>query len=190
VAFRVKNFDQLALVAQNLRGLLGSFQNKKEKPVFELHTWEQLSPFFNIVRMMNVMNMGIRVILISVVLISVLNVMMMSVYERVREIGTLAAMGTKPGRIMALFVAEGFSLGLVSALAGAAIGLATLWILTLTGVEVAFGGPNQIFRLEPSVSPMEVISACLIVLLVSVLASLQPAAKAARLAPVDALRHV
>jgi putative ABC transport system permease protein len=116
--------------------------------------------------------------------------MIMSVYERVREIGTLAAMGTQPFRIMALFVAEGFCLGLTGALAGAVLGTGALWILNLTGVEVAFGGANQVFELAPSVTPGEVISACLIVLLVSVLASLQPAAKAAALEPVDALRHV
>ena len=55
-------------------------------------------------------------------MISVLNVMMMSVYERVREIGALAAMGTSPGRIRGLFVAEGFCLGLASSVAGAIIG--------------------------------------------------------------------
>ena len=83
------------------------------------------------------------------VLISVLNVMMMSVYERVREIGTLAAMGTPPGRILWLFVAEGFCLGLFSALAGTAIGLLILWILNLKGVSVAFGGAKQVFTPGP-----------------------------------------
>ncbi|MDD3951937.1 MAG: FtsX-like permease family protein, partial [Desulfobacterales bacterium] len=131
-----------------------------------------------------------RAILIAVVLISVLNVMMMSVYERVREIGTLAAMGTPPGRIMALFVAEGFSLGLAGALAGAVFGTGMLWILNLTGVDIVFGGANQVFTLAPAIAPGEVISACLIVVGVSILASLQPAAKAARLEPVEALRHV
>jgi putative ABC transport system permease protein len=140
--------------------------------------------------MIDVMTLGIKVILIAVVLISVLNVMMMSVYERVREIGTLAAMGTRPGRIMALFVAEGFCLGLVSALAGAAVGLGVLWAMNLTGVDVTFGNANQMFSLAPSVEPVKVFSACLIVLGVSVIASLQPAAKAAKLEPVEALRHV
>ncbi|MBW2355794.1 MAG: hypothetical protein JRF23_03315 [Deltaproteobacteria bacterium] len=65
-----------------------------------------------------------------------------------------------------------------------------LWILNLSGVEVAFGGGNQGFALAPAVSPGQVASAALIVVGISVLASLQPAAKAARLAPVDALRHV
>jgi putative ABC transport system permease protein len=190
VAVRVTGFDTLATVADRVNQALGPMTTPKGQPLFEVHTWQQLTPFYNVVRMIDLMTLGIKIILIAVVLISVLNVMIMSVYERVREIGTLAAMGTQPFRIMALFVAEGFCLGLTGALAGAVLGTGVLWILNLTGVEVAFGGANQVFELAPSVTPGEVISACLIVLLVSVLASLQPAAKAAALEPVDALRHV
>ncbi|MBN1140716.1 MAG: ABC transporter permease [Deltaproteobacteria bacterium] len=190
VAVRVQHFHQLGAVAGRLRGALDLLTNEQNKPLFEVHTWNQLTPFYNVVRMIDIMTLGIKMILIAVVLISVLNVMMMSVYERVREIGTLVAMGTRPGRIMALFVAEGFCLGLVSTLAGAAIGLAVLWMLRLTGVEVAFGGANQVFSLNPTIALWEVLSAALIVLGISVLASLQPAAKAARLEPVEALRHI
>ena len=190
VAVRVKDFSSLAQAVSNLRATLEPMTNQKGKPMFELHTWAQLTPFNNVVRMIDIMNLGIKVILIAVVLISVLNVMMMSVYERVREIGALAAMGTSPGRIRGLFMAEGFCLGLVSSLAGAAIGLAALGVMNLIGVEVAFGRATQMFVLDPSISPLEVIYACLIVLAVSILASVQPAAKAARLEPVEALRHV
>jgi putative ABC transport system permease protein len=190
VAVRVTDFDALAGVADQINQVLAPLTTAKGQPMFEVHTWQQLTPFYNVVRMIDLMTLGIKIILIAVVLISVLNVMIMSVYERVKEIGTLAAMGTQPSRIMALFVAEGFCLGLAGAVAGAVLGTGALWILNLTGVEVAFGGANQVFELAPSVAPGEVISACVIVLLVSVIASLQPAAKAAALEPVDALRHV
>ncbi len=190
VAARTKNLEQLEAISAHLRDILKPITNKQNKPMFELHTWDQLTPFYNVVRMIDLMTLGIKVILIAVVLISVLNVMMMNVYERVREIGTLAAMGTRPGKIMVLFVSEGFCLGLVSALAGAAIGLCVLWILNLTGVDVAFGRANQVFTLAPTVAPREVVSACLIVLGISILASVHPAAKAAKLEPVEALRHV
>jgi putative ABC transport system permease protein len=190
VVVRVEAFDTLATVAQGVRDTLAPMRNKRGRPMFEVHTWDELSPFYNVVRMIDVMTLGIKAILVAVVLISILNVMMMSVYERIREIGTLAAMGTPPGRIMGLFVAEGFLLGSVSALAGAAVGLGILWALNLTGVEVAFGRSGRLFQLSPAVAPMEVISVCLVVLAISVLASLQPAAKAARLDPVASLRHV
>jgi putative ABC transport system permease protein len=190
VAVRVADFDRLMPVAERLNGVLEPLTNQQGKAMFELHTWGQLTPFYNVVRMIDLMSLGIKVILIAVVLISVLNVMMMSVYERVREIGTLAAMGTAPGCIMGLFVAEGFSLGLVSCLGGVVAGLAALGIMNLTGVQVAFGSGNQVFTLSPRIAAGELGSACLIVLVVSVLASLQPAVKAARMAPVEALRHV
>jgi putative ABC transport system permease protein len=190
VAVRVNDFDRLQETADRIERTLATMTTAQGTPLFELHTWEALSPFFNIVRMIDIMTLGIKVILIAVVLISVLNVMMMSVYERVREIGTLAAMGTSPGRIMALFVAEGFSLGMVSALAGSAVGIAILYALNISGIQIAFGRAGQVFTLAPGIAVGEVVSACAIVLGVSVLASLQPAAKAARLEPVEALRHI
>jgi putative ABC transport system permease protein len=190
VVVRVEDFTALNAVARAITETLTPIKNQKGLPMFEVHTWEELSPFYNVVRMIDVMTLGIKAILIAVVLISILNVMMMSVYERIREIGTLAAMGTPPRRIMGLFVAEGFLLGLASVLTGSAIGLGALWVMNLTGLEVAFGRSNHLFALTPSVEPMEVLSVCLVVLGISVLASLQPAAKAARLDPVESLRHV
>jgi putative ABC transport system permease protein len=190
VVVRLNDFTALNAVARAVNETLTPIKNKKGQPMFEVHTWEQLSPFYNVVRMIDVMTLGIKAILIAVVLISILNVMMMSVYERVREIGTLAAMGTPPRRIMGLFMAEGFLLGLASALTGTAIGLGILWVMNLTGLEVAFGRSDRLFMLTPSVAPTEIISVCLVVLGISVLASLQPAARAAKLDPVESLRHV
>ena len=157
IAVRINDFDRIDVVTAALRNALGSMTNNQNKPMVELHTWWQLTPFYNVVRMINIMTLGIRAILIAVVLISVLNVMMMSVYERVREIGNLAAMGTPPGRILGLFVAEGFCWGFQRT-AGAVIGLLILWILNLKGVSVAFGGAKQVFILAPSISLGELIS--------------------------------
>jgi putative ABC transport system permease protein len=123
------------------------------------------------------------------VLISILNVMMMSVYERVREIGTMSAIGTTPGKIMALFLTEGFTLGLISIAAGNIIGLAGIFVLNIYKIRFSFG-QNDNLILEPSVSFTELAWLAVIVLLVSVFASLQPAYKASKMEPVDALGHV
>ncbi|MFH1137012.1 MAG: FtsX-like permease family protein [Pseudomonadota bacterium] len=189
VALRLKDFDRLKEASAELSTTLREIKNQKGQPLFEVHAWDQLTPFSNIVGMIDLMAVFIQVILISVVLVSVLNIMIMSVYERVREIGTIAAIGVSPGRILFLFLTEGLALGVLGSLAGAVLGGGVIGIIGLTGVDVTFGR-NQVFSLFPTVDPKQMLYSCLMVIVVSALAALQPAYKASRLEPVDALRHV
>ena len=94
IAIRLKDFGKLNSFSKKLDGLLSKELNQQDKPVFELHTWEKLSPFYNIARMIDVMTFFIKLMLIAIVLISIMNVMIMAVYERIREIGTIAAIGS------------------------------------------------------------------------------------------------
>jgi putative ABC transport system permease protein len=187
-ALRLREPDRLGKVFAQLQDKLAGVQSKEGKPALEVHTWEGLSPFANIARMIDVMTVFIRVMLIAIVLVAVMNVMLMAVYERVREIGTMAALGTPPRRIMGLFVTEGLLLGLVGAAIGAAVSLAVIGVLNTTKVSFAFG--RQQFALAPTIAPGEVLFICALVVLIAVLASLQPAWKAARMDPIQALRHV
>ncbi|MBI5521182.1 MAG: ABC transporter permease [Desulfarculus sp.] len=189
VVVRVKDFNKLEEVAGRLKTELEQGKNPKGLPMFELHTWADLAPFAHIARLIDLMTIFIKAILVAVVLISILNVMMMSVFERVREIGTLMAIGTTPGKVARLFLAEGFILGLASSLAGAALGVGVIAALHATKVSFLFGMGQRIV-LAPTVGAGTVVGVCLIVVAVAALASLQPAMKAARLEPVEALRHV
>lgn len=189
IALRIKNFDKLDNVYTDLDSALAGFKNKKEKPAFEIHTWEKLSPFSNIAKMIDLMTISMRFIMITIVLISILNVMMMSVYERIREIGTMSAIGTAPGKIMGLFLAEGLSLGFISVLAGNIIGISGIYILNIYKIRYAFGRQDNLL-LSPTISPSELVWVSVTVLLVSIFATLQPAYKASRMEPVDALGHV
>ena len=131
----------------------------------------------------------IKLMLIAIVLISILNVMIMAVYERVREIGTIAAIGTLPRKILSLFLVEGFCLGLTGAVVGVFFGLGIIFVLNLSKITFNFGQATGLI-LAPTIAPIEVIIASLMVIVVSVLASLQPAYKASRMEPIEALRHV
>lgn len=184
IAVRVRRFKDLGAAKAGLAVALGI---EPGAGVFELHTWDQLAPFAAIAKLIDVLVLMVRLILVSIVLISVMNIMMMSVYERTNEIGTLAALGTTPGKILLLFLAEGVVLGLGSAAAGAAVGVGTLWALS-QGAAFTF---NSVRIVVGSSLPWgEIMAALAMVALISVLASLQPAFKASRLEPVDALRHV
>ena len=189
VAIRLKSLDALDGVESRLRETLGKEMTSKGKPAFEIHTWKKLTPFFNVVRMIDVMTFFIKLMLIAIVLISVMNVMIMAVYERTREIGTIAAIGTLPGRILSMFVIEGLSLGLLGAASGTILGSLALVILNAFEIKFNFGRAQGLI-LNASLNPVDIITIALIVVAVAVLAGFRPAYQASRLEPIEALRHV
>ena len=189
IAIRLKNPAQLdrahAQLSQELSGILG----REGKPALEVHTWADLSPFANIVRMIDLLAVFIKIMMVSIVLISVMNVMMMAVYERIREIGTISAIGTPPRRILSLFLTEGLLLGLGGTVLGTAISLAAVYALNVWKITFNFG-QKQGLVLSPAVSVRDVATIAALVVIMALLASLQPAWKASRMDPVTALGHV
>lgn len=188
-AIRLRDFGKLNTFSKKLDDLLSKELNQQDKPIFELHTWEKLSPFFNIAKMIDVMTFFIKLMLIAIVLISIMNVMIMAVYERIREIGTIAAIGTLPGKILSMFVIEGFCLGIVGAIIGNITGIVIIFILNLSKITFNFGQQKGII-LQANINPYDIMVISATVITVSVLASLQPAFKASRMEPIKALRHV
>jgi putative ABC transport system permease protein len=139
--------------------------------------------------MIDMMSFFIRLMLIAVVLISIMNVMIMAVYERIREIGTIAAIGTLPGKILSMFLVEGFLLGAMGAVAGNIVGIIILLIINRSGITFDFGMQAGLV-LSATIAPGDVLIISAIVIFISVVASLQPAFKASRMEPIKALRHV
>ena len=187
VVIRLKDASKLEQAMKLLKPLT-EFKNQKGKPVFEVHAWKKLSPFYNIVKMLDIMDMSIKIILISIVLISILNVMVMSVYERIKEIGTIAAMGTTPSTITKLFLTEGLMLGIFGAIVGSILSFIIVFIINAVGITFSFGRQDGL-TLNPTLSLNEVLVVGVIVILISLIASISPARKAAKLNPVDALRQ-
>jgi ABC-type antimicrobial peptide transport system permease subunit len=117
------------------------------------------------------------------------NTMIMSILERTREIGIMKAIGAEDREIKLIFFVEAAVLGLV----GGVIGVLSAWAVDAIANRLAyrfFLKPNgasfvDFFSLPPWLS----IGAILFALIVSILAALYPAARAARIDPVRALRH-
>jgi len=127
--------------------------------------------------------------LIAIVLISIMNVMIMAVYERTREIGTIAAIGTLPGRILSMFVIEGLSLGLIGTASGTALGGLAVAVLNAVKIRFNFGRQEGLI-LSSSIHPSDILTIALIVVGVAALAGFRPAFQASRLDPIKALRHI
>ena len=122
--------------------------------------------------------------------IGIANTMIMAVYERTREIGILKAVGAAPRQIRALFMLEAMLIGLLGGVMGTiggwllGLGLNRLILLILAWQEIDFP-PTKFF----AVSWWLVVLALTFAVLVGLLAGLYPAARAARLDPLEALRH-
>ena len=186
IVLRLKDVDQMSVAEKSLQPILEKL-NKEGKSVFEIHTWQQLSPFYNIIKMIDLMNVSIKIILISIVLISILNVMIMSVYERIREIGTIAAIGTPPMSIVKLFLCEGLMMGALGAFLGSLLSLGIVFILNFVKITYSFGQQSGLV-LIPKLALSDVLSVSAIVIVISLIASISPSIKASRLDPVEALR--
>lgn len=109
--------------------------------------------------------------------IGVMNIMLVSVSERTREIGLRKALGATPNEIQMQFLAEASLLGLIGGALGLALGVVASRILTpILGVEVLVSWPVAVIALVVS-------------LVTGVVAGVYPARRAARLSPIDALRN-
>jgi putative ABC transport system permease protein len=188
IAVRVKEFGQLDQVAGALRGALQRAGASGHFAETEVHTWEGLSPFYNVAVLIRILALSATLGLVAIVLVSVMNVMLMSVYERVKEIGTMAAMGTTSRTILSMFVIEGVSLGVLGVLIGDAIAAAAILTIRAIGPTFSFGRETDLV-LAPSVDPQQMLVVSVIVLVVAVAGTVQPAFKASRMEPVEALRH-
>lgn len=195
MAIRVKKSANLPGVIRDLEKKLGAEKLGTEKPdaakppLLEVHSWRQLSPFSTIAKMIDLLTLFVQIMLVSIVLISVMNVMIMAVYERIREIGSIAAMGVRPRTILWLFLVEGLLLGSIGTLVGIVFSFGTVVALGASDFTFSFGRQQDLL-LNPTMELSTVAAVAFAVMIVSTIASLQPAIKASRMDPIEALRHV
>jgi putative ABC transport system permease protein len=97
-------------------------------------------------------------------------------------------MGTSPATITKLFLTEGLMLGVVGTLLGSLISYIIVVVINTIGISFSFGRQDDLV-LNPVLHLNEMLIVSAIVILISLIASISPAIKAANLDPVDALRQ-
>jgi putative ABC transport system permease protein len=121
--------------------------------------------------------------------IGIANTMIMAVYERTKEIGILKAVGAAPGQIRGLFVVEASLIGLLGGIIGTILGWLLGKFLNWLILEILHWQEVPVQGTFFVISWWLVVAALAFATLVGLLAGLYPAARAARLAPLDALRY-
>jgi len=130
---------------------------------------------------------GIAAISLLVAGVGIMNIMIVSLIERTREIGILKALGMKSRTVLSIFLGESAIIGLM----GAFIGILSGWILANIVARLlasgAFGGTG--FKVTPLLTPEVFLGALAFGVAISIIFALYPAWRASKLKPVDALRY-
>ncbi len=162
------------------------------EPELAVVAWQERAPFYRQVRNLY---LGIFWFLGSIVFVLVVlstsNTLAMAVMERVRELGTMRAIGTSVAQLAGLVLGEALWLGLLGALLGDLIGGAAIWTINALDVKMPPppGAVNAI-DLKLSYVPEAFLGAVVLMLVVLALAAVGPVVRVARLKIVDALAHI
>ena len=136
------------------------------------------------------------VIIIAIAGVGILNLLLMAVYERTREIGMLGAMGLRPNQISLLFILEGTMIGLIGVAVGIVFGLVINGILMKVGLDFGSMGSVTSYmalvkdRVYPTWGVEKLLMRASLVAIISALAALIPAMEAGRREPAEALHFV
>lgn len=157
---------------------------------YRVEGWQELNrSLFSALRLEK---LGMAVVLILIVLVASFNIvstLVMMVADRTREIGILRSMGVTARGVGKVFTNMGLFIGVVGTTIGAGLGALLAWALTRYEFITLPSDVYFIDRLPISLAPLDVTLIVLGSLLISYLATIYPARKAAALAPVDAIRH-
>lgn len=166
-------------------------------PHYEVLSWETLRPELRqTLDVKKAFSSFFGFVVLLIASIGILNLMLMAIFERTREMGVLAALGLKGREIMGLFLLEGLLIGTVGAVIGCGLGSALLQVVGQVGIDISYtSGMGEITalmgdRLYPSVNLAEMIRQGVAAIVIAVLASLYPSWQAARTEPAEALHHV
>ncbi len=185
IAMRVTELDNIDPVKENLQL---SF------PELQVESWSDLAPELAYLSQNTGVYMYIFVgIILFALLFGITNTMLMSVVDRIRELGVLIAIGMKKGKIFIMIILEAIFLSLTGGICGMGVGLLTISYFGSTGIDLtaisvsleSFGMTAILYPFLPAL--MYLILTVMIVVAANI-AALLPAWKATHLVPSEAIR--
>lgn len=193
---RLHEVSLLAITRDRIPQLKAELQAKMSGDTHLVRAWSEVEPMA--AQMINLQDVGLWIMLIIVYGVSalgILNTMLMSVFERVKEFGVLRALGLAPRQLMAVVLWETIFLSLLAASIGGAMGGLLDWWMVVEGLDLSrwadgfsFAGVAFDPVMRSVIRADRIVIIILALIVMTVLASIWPAVRAARLNPVEAMR--
>ncbi len=157
-------------------------RNTKDKTVSVIDSKATLASIFETFGMVTTFVTAIGGISMIVAGVSIFNIMMMSVNERIKEIGIMRSIGTQKKEVMSMFIYEAAIIGVVGSVIGGLLSLLAGFAIS----SLMFKTTQYLFTVASMLSVAEGVGFGIII---CILCGLYPAWQAANLNPIDALRH-
>lgn len=187
VAILLHNLDDVSAYRAELQSKFGDN---------EIRTWAEISPDLSFLNeFTGFMMMILLIIILMALAFGLLNTMLMTIFERTRELGVLISVGMSKKRVFLMILLETTFLVITGALFGSFLGALTVNSTNRTGVDLTRFGAEAFsdFGFEPVIFPSldqsYYLYLAILVLITSFLASVYPAYKALKLNPADAVRR-
>jgi len=187
-AMILEDQSKIEPVRKKIKDMLGD--------LYEVLTYADVVPVLTMLIDMYKEMIWIYYLIIGIgVVFGIINLMLMSVFERIREFGVLKAIGLKDGKIFVLIVLESLMIGIIGTVVGLVIGIIVYIPLSRTGVDLSifseslvwFGSGRIIY---PVLTLYTFILVAFTMPLVSVVGAIYPALKSVKFEPVEALKHI
>jgi len=178
---RTVDLERSGTIADRIRPALGAG--------YEVKDWRELNrSLFAALKMEKIAMFVVLGFIVLVAAFSIISTLIMTVYEKARDIAILKAMGAKNAGIVRIFLLQGLYIGVVGLLAGLCAGFGACGLLARFGLAL---DPEvyYIAKLPVHIDPIEIAAVSVLALGISCAATLYPALLAANLRPVEGLRY-
>jgi len=184
IVFEVANPEEHEAAVLQVRRAIGRVRHFDALDKDALFIWDTMDGAKQLAKIFGVVTLFfgcVAIVTLCLGGIGVMNIMLVSVTERTREIGTRKAMGATKRDILRQFFAESAMLTVVSGIVGLTFGMGTCFLMTAV--------PLPDFVPHPIVSPISIVLSVLTLSLITVTAGMYPAQRAADMTPVESLRY-
>lgn len=167
----------------------------------EVTPWREIVPeLVTVLEMSDHVGYFVIALVFVAAIAGIANTMMMSTFERLHEFGMLLALGGRPRRLVKMIIIESLLLGVLGVLIGTVVGYVFVFVFHGQGIDMAsWGGSRAVedltfqglrlpLRIHPRLEITDTIAGLIAVMVTALVAALWPAAHAARLEPMEAMR--